>query len=136
MKLKPSRQKLKNLAILGIDEVGRGPWAGPLVVGACVLDGTEIEGLTDSKKLSATKREALAQQICEQCEYGLGWVQAEELDEIGLALLARNATCALRANYEKSRLVGAGSICSGYCSEGRPRQLHEKACRKIPILRL
>ncbi|MBQ8156838.1 ribonuclease HII [Candidatus Saccharibacteria bacterium] len=79
------------MAILGIDEVGRGPWAGPLVVGACVLDGAGIEGLTDSKKLSAAKREALAQQICEQCEYGLGWVQAEELDEIGLAAALRKA---------------------------------------------
>ena len=39
------------ILILGIDEAGRGPWAGPLVVGAVVL-GCEIEGLNDSKKLS------------------------------------------------------------------------------------
>ena len=36
--------------IVGIDEVGRGPWAGPLVMGAVVL-GVQIDGLTDSKKL-------------------------------------------------------------------------------------
>ena len=58
-KLKKKRQK-PNLAILGIDEVGRGPWAGPLVVGACVLGDAQIEGLTDSKKLTPKKREALA----------------------------------------------------------------------------
>ena len=42
--------------ILGIDEVGRGAWAGPLGVGACLLNGAIIEGLTDSKKLTKKKR--------------------------------------------------------------------------------
>ena len=42
--------------ILGIDEVGRGAWAGPLVVGACLLNGAIIEGLTDSKKLTKLKK--------------------------------------------------------------------------------
>jgi ribonuclease HII len=73
------------LAILGIDEVGRGPWAGPLVVGACVLGDTQIDGLTDSKKLTPKKREALAPIIREKATVGLGWVSAEELDRIGLS---------------------------------------------------
>ncbi|MBR6168578.1 ribonuclease HII [Candidatus Saccharibacteria bacterium] len=81
---KPKRQKLPKLAILGIDEVGRGPWAGPLVVGACVLGDVQIEGLTDSKKLSSKKREALAPIIQEKAAVGLGWVSAKELDEIGM----------------------------------------------------
>ena len=81
---KPKRQKLPKLAILGIDEVGRGPWAGPLVVGACVLGDAQIEGLTDSKKLTAKKREALAPIIQEKAAVGLGWVSAKELDEIGM----------------------------------------------------
>ena len=79
------------MAILGIDEVGRGPWAGPLVVGACVLGEAKIEGLTDSKKLSAKKRELLASEISEKCEYGLGWVYADELDRIGLSAALRKA---------------------------------------------
>lgn len=83
-KLKKKRQK-PNLAILGIDEVGRGPWAGPLVVGACVLGDAQIEGLTDSKKLTPKKREALAPIIRERAAVGLGWVSAEELDRIGLS---------------------------------------------------
>lgn len=56
--------------ILGIDEVGRGPYAGPLVIGACILPDAEkieeepekyhwISELTDSKKLTAKRREAL-----------------------------------------------------------------------------
>ena len=72
------------MAILGIDEVGRGPWAGPLVVGACVLGNAQIDGLTDSKKLTAKKREALAPIIREKATIGLGWVSAKELDEIGI----------------------------------------------------
>lgn len=73
------------MAILGIDEVGRGPWAGPLVVGACVLGDAQIDGLTDSKKLTAKKREALAPIIQEKAAVGLGWISAEELDRIGLS---------------------------------------------------
>lgn len=79
--------------ILGIDEVGRGPWAGPLVVGAVVLGDARIDGLTDSKKLSAKRRAALASQIYEQAAaVGLGWVSARELDEIGLSAALRLAT--------------------------------------------
>ncbi len=79
--------------ILGIDEVGRGPWAGPLVVGAVVLGNAQIDGLTDSKKLSKKKRDALDVLIREQASgYGLGWVEAKEIDEIGLGPALRLAT--------------------------------------------
>ena len=76
--------------LLGIDEVGRGPWAGPLVVGACVLR-EPIEGLTDSKKLTPKKREALAPIIHAKAFCGLGWVSAAELDKIGLSAALRKA---------------------------------------------
>jgi len=79
------------LAILGIDEVGRGPWAGPLVVGACVLGDAKIDGLADSKKLSAKRREILAQEIHQKASCGLGWVSAAELDKIGLSAALRKA---------------------------------------------
>jgi len=79
--------------ILGIDEVGRGPWAGPLVVGAVVLGDAAIEGLTDSKKLSAKRRDQLDVLIREQSSgWGLGWVHADELDTLGLAESLRVAT--------------------------------------------
>jgi ribonuclease HII len=72
--------------ILGIDEVGRGPWAGPLVVGAVVLGGATIPGLTDSKKLTKKRREELDGIIREQASgFGLGWVPADEIDAIGLS---------------------------------------------------
>jgi len=80
--------------ILGIDEVGRGPWAGPLVVGAVVLpEPCTIEELNDSKKLSDKKRRELDVRIREQAlGWGLGWVFSDELDEVGLAEALRRAT--------------------------------------------
>lgn len=80
--------------ILGIDEVGRGPWAGPLVIGAVVLpEGHTIQGLTDSKKLSAKRRRELNEEIrMHALGFGLGWVHADELDEIGLSAALKKAT--------------------------------------------
>lgn len=79
--------------ILGIDEVGRGPWAGPLVVGAVVLGSATIEGLTDSKRLTKKRRDELDVLIREKAEgFGLGWVSSKEIDEIGLSAALRLAT--------------------------------------------
>lgn len=79
--------------ILGIDEAGRGPWAGPLVVGAVVLGGASIDGLTDSKKLTKKRREALAPLIREKAvSYATGWVSAAELDVIGMSTALQLAT--------------------------------------------
>ncbi len=79
--------------ILGIDEVGRGPWAGPLVVGAVVLGGAQIEGLTDSKKLTKKRRDVLDVEIREKAlGFGLGWVTANEIDDIGLSQALKLAT--------------------------------------------
>lgn len=84
---------LGNKMILGIDEVGRGAWAGPLVVGACVLNGAKIEGLTDSKALSKKQREKLSTEISESSAIiGLGWVSNDELDKIGLSAALKLAT--------------------------------------------
>ena len=79
--------------ILGIDEVGRGAWAGPLVVGACILNDAQIEDLADSKTLSKKQREKLAKEIADSpAIVGLGWVSNSELDEIGLSFSLKLAT--------------------------------------------
>lgn len=78
--------------ILGIDEAGRGPWAGPLVVGAVVLGGARIEGLNDSKKLTKKRREELYNQIKQQATSAAGWVSAQELDDLGMSAALRLAT--------------------------------------------
>ena len=70
--------------IVGIDEVGRGCWAGPVVAGAVIL-GKPIAGLKDSKKLTKTQRERLAAIIHKQAmAVALGWATAEEIDQLGL----------------------------------------------------
>ncbi|HAO36655.1 MAG TPA: ribonuclease HII, partial [Hyphomonas sp.] len=52
------------ILIAGVDEAGRGPWAGPVTAGAVILDPARpIDGLTDSKKLTEAKRDALAPMI-------------------------------------------------------------------------
>ncbi len=103
--------------ILGIDEVGRGPWAGPLVVGAVVLGGIEIEGLTDSKKLSKKKREALDIIIRESAAgFGLGWVTANEIDEIGLSealvLATKRAVEQVKTPYQEIIIDGTVNFLS------------------------
>ncbi|MBR0372861.1 ribonuclease HII [Candidatus Saccharibacteria bacterium] len=84
------------MAILGIDEVGRGPLAGPLVVGAVILPEERPEWvleLRDSKKLSAKKREKLNEIILKEAlATGIGWVFPNELDEIGISEALRLAT--------------------------------------------
>lgn len=83
--------------IIGIDEVGRGCWAGPLVAGAVMLHWP-IAGLDDSKKLSKKHRHELAQLIHEQASVGLGWVTANEVDRLGLTDAVR---LAMQRAYDK-----------------------------------
>lgn len=104
--------------ILGIDEVGRGPWAGPLVVGAVVLGGANIDGLTDSKKLSKKRRDELDVIIREQSTaYGLGWVHADEIDEIGLSeslrLATRRAVEQIKVPYHEIVIDGTINFLAG-----------------------
>ena len=83
-----SNSKFEQIAgrIAGIDEAGRGPLAGPVVAGSVILDCSEyIEGLADSKKLSAKKRDSLSIEIkAKAYAWGIGFATAEEIDEINI----------------------------------------------------
>ena len=74
------------MMIAGVDEVGRGPLAGPVVTAAVVLPDTfDLPGLTDSKKLTAKKREALALVIKEQAiAWCLGEASVTEIDQLNI----------------------------------------------------
>lgn len=67
--------------VCGIDEAGRGPWAGPVVAAAVVLDPKGIpDGLNDSKKLSEARREALFGPIMASAQVGIGVAEVERID--------------------------------------------------------
>lgn len=79
--------------ICGIDEVGRGPLAGPVVTASVILPkDCEILYLNDSKKLSEKKREELYDEICEKAiSYGIGCVSHERIDEINILNATKEA---------------------------------------------
>jgi len=75
--------------ICGIDEAGRGPWAGPVVAGAVILDRAALPddliiGLDDSKKLKALRREALFERLGAFARIGVGRAEVAEIDEINI----------------------------------------------------
>lgn len=91
------RQYRERGTLCGIDEVGRGPLAGPVVAGAVILpEDCEILYLNDSKKLSEKKRELLYDEIMEKAiAVGIGAVSPERIDEINI----------LQATYEAMRIA-------------------------------
>lgn len=107
--------------ILGIDEVGRGPYAGPLVIGACILGDWQnsenaewIEKLTDSKKLSAKRRDELYVLIKEKAlATATGWVSSTEIDEVGLSEALRLATRRAVEQIQKTKIPFSEIIIDG-----------------------
>jgi ribonuclease HII len=70
--------------IAGVDEAGRGSLAGPVVAAAVILCVGGIEGLDDSKKLSAKRRGVLEAEILARCQVGIGSASPQEIDEINI----------------------------------------------------
>lgn len=88
--------------IVGVDEAGRGPLAGPVVAAAVVLQpGTQIEGVRDSKKLTSIRRAELDREIREQAlAFGIGAASARQIDRINIlratTVAMDRALCQLR----------------------------------------
>ena len=70
--------------IVGVDEAGRGPLAGPVVAAAVILCAEGIDGLDDSKKLTAKRRAALEEQIKSRCHWGIGEASVAEIDSVNI----------------------------------------------------
>lgn len=88
--------------VIGIDEVGRGAWAGPVTVAAVILSPDDLpRGARDSKRLSPTRRASVAERICATALVGVGSATNEEVDDRGLTVAlqvaARRAYAAVMA---------------------------------------
>jgi ribonuclease HII len=72
--------------VAGVDEAGRGPLAGPVIAGAVILDPSRpIDGLRDSKRLTARRREFLYDEICERAlAWAVGRAEVDEIDRINI----------------------------------------------------
>ena len=95
-------------AICGIDEAGRGPLAGPVVVASVIMpENSMIEGVNDSKKISEKKREKLYDQILEEAiSYGVGIIGQDEIDEINILNATKKAlTLSLKELTTKPDLI-------------------------------
>lgn len=79
--------------IAGVDEAGRGPWAGPVVAAAVIIPrGYEFrEKITDSKKLSLSKREKAFKEITENCDYAISVISEKEIDKQNILKASLNA---------------------------------------------
>lgn len=82
------------LRVAGVDEVGRGPIAGPVTAAAVILDPAAIpEGLNDSKKLTASRREALADAIMSGSDWSVVHIDVAEIDRLNIYHAAHLAMC-------------------------------------------
>ena len=86
--------------LCGIDEAGRGPLAGPLVVAGCVINKS-IEGLNDSKVLSEKKREALFDEIKEKTSYHIVFSSALDIDTKGISACIRDSIKEIMQNLDE-----------------------------------
>ncbi|ODU23668.1 MAG: ribonuclease HII [Sphingopyxis sp. SCN 67-31] len=80
----PALSAVADMIVVGVDEAGRGPLAGPVVAAAVILCDDGIDGLDDSKKLSAKRRAALEIEIKARCRWGVGEASVTEIDSINI----------------------------------------------------
>lgn len=111
--------------VVGVDEVGRGAWAGPLSVGAAVLaPGRRVYKVRDSKLLTEVEREALFDRIARWCRtWAVGHASHQECDDLGMAaaqrLAARRAMCGLGVEPDHVVVDGTWDFVGG----GRTQRL-------------
>ena len=98
--------------LCGIDEAGRGPFAGPLVVAGVVLKN-EIDELNDSKKLSKKKRETLYDKVTQNSNYHIVFTDAGTIDEKGLSACLKNSIKEIMAKLDADSFLMDGNTSFG-----------------------
>lgn len=122
--------------MIGVDEVGRGSWAGPLLVVAARAKTKLPPDLKDSKLMTPRQRLEMLNRLSVCCEFGEGWVPASEIDEYGLANALRKgvkrALSSLHARIDETILID-GKV--NYCSaEFRQVTCQVAADRDVPLV--
>lgn len=122
----PSVPSATKRYVIGVDEAGRGPLAGPVVAGAVVLCKPRPSGLDDSKKLSAMRRSELEATIKRRCRWAVGVVDVEDIDRLnifGATMLAMTravaALCATLGEEPHEVLVDGNMTPHGRREEWR-----------------
>ena len=118
-----------NDMICGIDEAGRGCLAGPMAVAGVIL-AAPVEGLADSKKLTAKKREELEKEILERCPHHVVLVDSQKIDEIGLSPALQGAIREIMEALGAERYVMDGNTSFGI----RGLEHMVKADDKVPAV--
>ncbi len=98
--------------LCGIDEAGRGPLAGPLVIAGVILKET-VEGVTDSKKLSEKRREALYRQIVASSRYHVVLFSHEDIDTLGISKCLHNGLEDILSSLSAERYLFDGNSAFG-----------------------
>ena len=101
-------------AVAGLDEAGRGPWAGPVVAAAVILNGDTVPaGIDDSKALAPARREALFAQLRETAVIGVGTASVAEIDRLNIlaaTMLAMGRAVAALATAPAHALVDGNRL--------------------------
>lgn len=100
------------MRLCGIDEAGRGPLAGDLVMAGCVLHN-HIEGLNDSKKLTEKKREALFELIIQNASYHIVKFSAKDIDENGISNCLKRGLLEIMGNIQSEHYLFDGNSAYG-----------------------
>ncbi len=123
------------LRVVGVDEVGRGPLAGPVTAAAVVLDPARIpEGLNDSKALTARRRAILHDAICAVAEVSVAHASVEEIDEINIlraSHLAMERAVGKLPTLPDLALIDGNMIPRGLCCPGRAIVKGDALCLSI-----
>lgn len=116
--------------IAGIDEAGRGPWAGPVIAAAVILDANTLppllrDGLDDSKKLSAARRDELFAALFGVARLGIGRAEVDEIDRVNILQATLNAMARALAALG---IVPDAALVDGNRAPSLP-------CRAVPVIR-
>jgi ribonuclease HII len=123
--------------VVGIDEVGRGAWAGPLMVGAAVLPRERrVNGVRDSKMLTETNRERLFDRIADWCDaWAVGAASQQECDELGMSeaqrLAARRAVAALGVRADAAVVDGKWNFLDGCVRHVEMQVKADRVCLSV-----